>query len=69
MPLPASSAESSFPELFDYVPFKDERDHVVARIGISLVGSGGTWSVRLKEFMLGPQVAGIYRDHGLSAAH
>lgn len=56
-----------FPDIFDFIPLASEGDpdQVIGRICIALVGNGGEWGARLLEFMLGEEVARIYREHGL----
>ncbi len=57
-----------FPGTFDFIPLtrEDDPDQVIGRIWIALVGNGGEWGARLVEFMLGEEVACIYREHGLA---
>jgi hypothetical protein len=59
-----------FPGMFDLVPLTHEGDpdQEIGKTGIALVGDGGEWGSRLLEFMLGEEVAHMYRDHGLDPA-
>lgn len=56
-----------FPELFDFVALTTDGDpaQVVSAAHLGLVGDGGEWGVRLSEFLLGDEVAAVYRYHGL----
>lgn len=56
-----------FPELFDFVALTAEGDpvQVVSAVHLGLVGDGGEWGGRLIEFLLGDEVAAVYRHHGL----
>jgi hypothetical protein len=61
-----------FPEAFASVPLTPEGEHdpgqQKSRVHVGLIGDGGAWGARLVEFLLGPQVATIYRRHGLAPA-
>ena len=57
-----------FPALFEMVALTAENDpaQVITTIHLGLVGDGGEWGGRLVEFMLGEEVAAVYRHHGLA---
>jgi len=59
-----------FPEMFDLVPLTGDGDpdQAIGRTAIARVGDGGEWGPRLVEFMLGEEVARMYREHGLDPA-
>ena len=59
-----------FPDLFESVALTADDDpaQVAGEVHIGLVGDGGRWGARLVEFMLGPEVAAVYRHHGLVPA-
>lgn len=59
-----------FPDLFELVALTadDDAAQVISAIHIGLVGGGGEWGARLVEFMLGEEVAAVYRHHGLIPA-
>lgn len=59
--------ERAFPERFERAPLT--LDHPVAgitRYRAARVGEGGRWGKRLLSFFGGPEVAEIYRRHGLA---
>lgn len=61
-----------FPEIFAMIPMTAEGEHDPgqerSRVHAGMIGDGGEWGARLLEFMGGPQVAEIYRHHGLVSA-
>jgi len=60
----------AFPAMFDFIPLAREDDPgSVSRTSIASVGDGGPWGRRLIEFMLGEEVARIYREHGLESGN
>lgn len=61
-----------FPELFDIVapdggpPEPAPRpEQVISEFHLALIGDGGRWGGALREFLLSPEAAAIYRHHGL----
>jgi len=54
-----------FPGHFEIVPLGHEDVHVRSDTHIAVVGGGGTFGAAFADFMRGPEVAGIYRHHGL----
>jgi hypothetical protein len=59
-----------FPDVFEIVPLtesaEDDPDQARAAIHACVVGDGGKWGARLIGFMLGDDVAAVYRHHGLT---
>jgi len=59
-----------FPELFEMVAFATggEPAAPASSVHLALVGDGGQWGARLAAFLLGEEVAAVYRHHGLVPA-
>lgn len=59
-----------FPDLFELVKLTadDDAAQITSAVHIGLVGGGGEWGARMVEFMLGEEVAAVYRHHGLIPA-
>ena len=64
-----------FPELFEIVAFDGGAPEpppsalqVISDFHLALIDDGGRWGGALREFLLGPQAAAIYRHHGLTPA-
>jgi len=62
-----------FPEMFellaiDGTPEDPAPENAVSRFHLALIGDGGNWGKRLREFMLGPEATAIYAHHGLLRA-
>lgn len=58
-----------FPALFEIVALteKDDPAQVISTLHVGVVGDGGEWGERLREFMLSDEVAAVYRHHGLAS--
>ena len=64
-----------FPELFEIVAFDGgvaepapSPEQVISEFHLALIGDGGRWGGALREFLLSPETAAIYRHHGLTPA-
>ena len=59
----------TFPDVFGIVPLSEsaenDLDQTRGTIHIGIVGDGGKWGPSLVGFMLGDDVAALYRRHGL----
>ena len=58
-----------FPSLFEIVTLTEDDDpaQVISTLHVGVVGDGGEWGGRLREFMLSDEVAAVYRHHGLAS--
>lgn len=58
-----------FPALFEIVTLTGDDDpaQVISTLHVGVVGDGGEWGGRLREFMLSDEVAAVYRHHGLAS--
>ena len=45
----------------------DDPAQVISTLHVGVVGDGGEWGRRLREFMLSDKVAAVYRHHGLAS--
>lgn len=64
-----------FQELFEIVALdggapepSPSPEQVISDFHLALIGDGGRWGGALREFLLGPEAAAIYRHHGLTPA-
>ncbi|MGB5834558.1 MAG: substrate-binding domain-containing protein [Thiohalocapsa sp.] len=56
-----------FPEQLEMVALEKQGDAQVASSHIALIGDGGSWGQSFVDFMIGDEVAEIYRHHGMDA--
>lgn len=58
-----------FPALFEIMKLTEEDDPAqeISTLHVGVVGDGGEWGGRLREFMLSDEVAAVYRHHGLAS--
>lgn len=58
-----------FPALFEIVTLTRDDDpaQMISSLHVGVVGDGGEWGERFREFMLSDEVAAVYRHHGLAS--
>jgi len=59
-----------FPDLFDFVwpsGALGDQGCDTSQFNCGLIGDGGVWGAKLLDFLLGGEVASIYRSHGLES--